>query len=1220
MTQYDNMSRTELIEEIRKKDAQLSFAFELVSASDHAIIGKSLDGTITGWNRGAEKIYGYSAGEIIGRNISILSTPDRHDEVLRILEKTRHGERIENFETLRVMKTGGQINVSMSIYPLVGIDGEITGASAISRDVTKRKRTEEELQFTQFATDRTIDQAFWMTEGGHFFYVNDSACRTLGYSRDELLQMSMSDIGPTFTPEVFARHWRDLRENGSATFESFHRTKDGRVYPVEIRANYVVFDGKEYNCAFATDITERKQMEEQLLLTKFCIDRASITICRTAPDGKILDVNQYMCESLGYTREELTSMSIFEIDPTLTRESWPEHRKKVWVTGTRTFESLHRRKNGSTFPVEVTVNYLTFNDKEIGISFAKDISARKKAEKVLRQSARREIIQNRIAKVFLTVPDEEMYGDVLNIILGELESKLGFFGFIADNGDLVIPSMTGGVWSKCHVPGKSISFPPDTWGESRWGKAIREKKTYFSDGEFSIPEGHLPIDNFLISPIVFGNKTIGLIAAANREGGYTAEDKDLLESIAGSISPILNARLQRDRLERERRRAEIELEQSNDLLRTIIETAPTAIIGLDLDGNVKFVWNPAAEKMLGWSAAEIMGRPLPSVPDGDQEQFRKYRELIRSGKTVDGVEVCRRRRDGTQINYSIHASPLHDARGRITGNIAVLVEITERKRMEEELRQAHDELERRVEERTEQLEKTTDALRASEERYALAVRGSNDGIWDLDLATGKAYHSPRWKAILGYEGDEISDNYNEWESRIHPDDLGRVLEAGKAYQEGRSPSFETEYRIRHKNGYWRWILSRGACLRDSLGKAYRMAGSITDITERKELEQQLLHSQKMESVGILAGGVAHEFNNLLTAISGYGQILQENISADDGLSQESITNVLKAAARAADLTRGLLAFSRKQVISPKPVHIDSLIDSAGKIIRRVIGEDIEFSTGFSGKDLLVKADPAQIEQVLMNMATNARDAMPKGGRLAVTTMRVIVKNGEEAWYDLPDPGKYVRISVADTGMGIDGKTLENIFEPFYTTKDVGKGTGLGLSIAHGIIKQHNGSIQVTSKPGKGTTFDIYLPIFEGHSEMEEPVRPPQPEKGVETLLVAEDEEIVRVFIQRILERSGYKVIVVDNGEEAVARFREHDDISLVLSDVVMPGKNGRDVLCEIRKMKPGIKMIFISGYTADVMSQKGMLEEGTEFIAKPFQKNDLLKKVRDVLDSGLNPV
>jgi two-component system cell cycle sensor histidine kinase/response regulator CckA len=268
----------------------------------------------------------------------------------------------------------------------------------------------------------------------------------------------------------------------------------------------------------------------------------------------------------------------------------------------------------------------------------------------------------------------------------------------------------------------------------------------------------------------------------------------------------------------------------------------------------------------------------------------------------------------------------------------------------------------------------------------------------------------------------------------------------------------------------------------------------------------------------------------------------------------------------------------------------------------------------------VKADPAQIEQVLMNMATNARDAMPKGGRLAVTTMRVIVKNGEEAWYDLPDPGKYVRISVADTGMGIDGKTLENIFEPFYTTKDVGKGTGLGLSIAHGIIKQHNGSIQVTSKPGKGTTFDIYLPIFEGHSEMEEPVRPPQPEKGVETLLVAEDEEIVRVFIQRILERSGYKVIVVDNGEEAVARFREHDDISLVLSDVVMPGKNGRDVLCEIRKMKPGIKMIFISGYTADVMSQKGMLEEGTEFIAKPFQKNDLLKKVRDVLDSGLNPV
>ncbi len=723
-------------------------------------------------------------------------------------------------------------------------------------------------------------------------------------------------------------------------------------------------------------------------------------------------------------------------------------------------------------------------------TIAREATGRRRVEKELRQSARRETILNRIANVFLTVSDEEMYGNVLGIVLSAMESKFGFFGFIADNGDLVIPSMTEGVWQECLVPGKSVVFPPDTWGDSLWGKAIREKKAYYSDGAFHIPEGHIFIDHFLITPVVYGNKTIGVIAVANRKGGYTAGDKDLMESITSYASPILNARLQRDRLERER------------------------------------------------------------------------------------------------------------------------------KRMEEELRLAHDKLEKRVMERTEQLEKIAEALRASEERYALAAQGSNDGIWDFNLATGEAYHSPRWKNILGYEGDEIAGNFKEWESRVHPDDYQKVMAAGKAYEEGRAPSFEIEYRLRHKDGDYRWVLTRGACLRDSEGRAYRMAGSLTDITERKKLEQQLLQSQKMESVGILAGGVAHEFNNLLTAISGYGQMLQESIPVDDDVSQESIGNVLKAAERAAELTRGLLAFSRKQVISPRPVHIGTLISNAGKLIQRIIGEDIEFSTLFSGEDLLVKAGTGQIEQVLMNLATNARDAMPHGGRLSVTTRQVFVKKGSEARYDLAAAGKYLMISVADTGTGIDGRSLESIFEPFYTTKEVGKGTGLGLSIAHGIIKQHNGSILVSSEPGKGTTFNIYLPLVQCHVARKETIISEPPVNGAETLLVAEDEEIVRMFMKKILERAGYRVITADNGEDAVVRFKEHDEISLVLSDVVMPGKNGREALDEIRKMKPGIKVIFISGYAVEMISEKGIIEEGTEYITKPFEKNDLLRKIREVLDRG----
>jgi PAS domain S-box-containing protein len=533
---------------------------------------------------------------------------------------------------------------------------------------------------------------------------------------------------------------------------------------------------------------------------------------------------------------------------------------------------------------------------------------------------------------------------------------------------------------------------------------------------------------------------------------------------------------------------------------------------------------------------------------------------------------------------------------------------------EEELRRSHDELEKRVAERTEQLEETVKALLASEERYALAVQGSNDGIWDLNLATGEAYHSPRWKSILGYEDNEIAGNFKEWESRLHPDDYQRVMETGKAYEEGRIPAFEVEYRLLHKDGGYRWVLGRGACLRDSQGKPYRMAGSLTDVTERKKLEQQLLQAQKMESIGLLAGGVAHDFNNILTAITGYGETIRESVAANDEVMRESIEQVLKGAERAAELTRSLLAFSRKQVINPKPVIIDGIIGGTSKLIQRIIGEDIEFSTCFYHKKLTVMADAGQIEQVLMNLASNARDAMPNGGRLSISTKEVPVKDGYEALYDLPAPGGYVLISVADTGTGIDKESMERLFEPFYTTKEIGKGTGLGLSIVYGIVKQHGGSVLVSSEPGEGTTFNIYLPIIQGSAVKDESKVSVPLAGGSETLLIAEDEEIVKVLLQKTLERVGYKVITAGDGEEAVALFKEHNDISLVLSDVVMPKKNGKEILEEIRRIKPEIKVVFISGYTADIVHGKGILEKDVDFMTKPFLKADLLRKVRDMLE------
>jgi two-component system, cell cycle sensor histidine kinase and response regulator CckA len=619
--------------------------------------------------------------------------------------------------------------------------------------------------------------------------------------------------------------------------------------------------------------------------------------------------------------------------------------------------------------------------------------------------------------------------------------------------------------------------------------------------------------------------------------------------------------------------------------------------------------NEYACESLGYTMEELCTLSVFDIdPEITPERMLEVKKIVGSVTHYS----THRRRDGATFPVEITCNHL-DFHGKRC-DISFVKDITERKKAEGELLLAHDELERRVAERTEQFQKTAEELRASEERYALAIQGANDGIWDLNLITGEAYHSPRWKSILGYEDDEISGNISEWWSRIHPADYQRVMESCKAYEEGRLTEFRVEHRLRHKDGSYRWVLSRGACLRDSDGKPYRASGSLTDITERKKLEHQLLQSQKMESIGILAGGVAHDFNNLLTAISGYGQILLETIPKDDDLSLDNIRNVLKAADRAAELTRGLLAFSRKQTISPKPVHIDTLISSTGKIIQRIIGEDIEFGTNLPDNNLLIEADPGQIEQVLMNLASNARDAMPDGGYLCITARRAVVEDGSEKLFDLLSPGKYALISVSDTGIGIEKESLGKIFEPFYTTKGVVEGTGLGLSIVHGVIKQHNGSILVSSEPGKGTQVDIYLPLIEGHAE-EEYSKPAAPHAaGKETVLVVEDEEIVRAFMQKILGREGYRVILANNGEDGVERFREHDDISLVLSDVIMPRKNGRQMLDEIRRMKPGIKAVFMSGYTADYMRDKGILDDLTEFITKPVNNDDLLRKVRELLD------
>jgi PAS domain S-box-containing protein len=388
----------------------------------------------------------------------------------------------------------------------------------------------------------------------------------------------------------------------------------------------------------------------------------------------------------------------------------------------------------------------------------------------------------------------------------------------------------------------------------------------------------------------------------------------------------------------------------------------------------------------------------------------------------------------------------------------------------------------------------------------------------------------------------------------------------------------------------------------------------TDITERRSLEEQLLHAQKMEAIGVLAGGVAHDFNNILAAIIGYASLLQIKITKDEPL-RHPVDQIINSAERAAKLTKSLLAYSRKQIFDPKPIKINDLLRDVEKLLPRLVREDIEIRTVLSDNQMTVNADAASIEQVLMNLATNARDSMPDGGQLIIETRCVELGSESIAAHGYGIQGTYALIAVSDTGMGMTPETKAKIFDPFFTTKEVGKGTGLGLSMVYGIIKNHHGFVNVYSEIGKGTTFKIYLPLVQMTVQDERRVESQPPAGGTETVLVAEDDPAVRTMTGFVLREAGYTVIEARDGEDAVQMFAAHrQSIQLVMLDVIMPKKNGKIVLDEIKGVRPDIKVLFTSGYTAEVMKGMKELGAGVHFLPKPASSAELLRKVRAALD------
>ncbi|NTV85003.1 MAG: PAS domain-containing protein, partial [Bacteroidales bacterium] len=483
-----------------------------------------------------------------------------------------------------------------------------------------------------------------------------------------------------------------------------------------------------------------------------------------------------------------------------------------------------------------------------------------------------------------------------------------------------------------------------------------------------------------------------------------------------------------------------------------------------------------------------------------------------------------------------------------------------------------------------------EALWESERRYKMATLAAKVGVWDLNINTGEMYIDPILKAILGYDDHELENRLTEWQKLIHPDVLAKFKAAIDLYLQGKSMPLETTYRMMCREGKIKWFITRGIVLNDPAGKPYRMVGTHMDITPQMEAENarekmhaQLLQAQKMEAVGTLAGGMAHDFNNLLTSIKGYADLTLQHLKEGDAIFR-NLTQIQKAVQRAGTLTNQLLLFSRKHIMEPTSLNVNETIKNMLMLLERVIGEDIQIRTELAPQIWKIRADEGNLEQVIMNLALNSRDAMPNGGKIIIRTENLTLDEDQLRTIPKARAGQFVRLTFSDTGTGMSEEVYQHLFEPFFTTKEMGKGTGLGLSVIYGIITQHQGWINVSSQPEKGATFEIYIPasFLKSATRGKDHFSKITMEGKGEVILLVEDEEGIREFVSNLLKEKGYRVLSAASVQEALKLFQENQKkISLLLTDVVLPDRNGLDLANELKKIIPQLPVILSSGYTGD---------------------------------------
>jgi PAS domain S-box-containing protein len=788
---------------------------------------------------------------------------------------------------------------------------------------------------------------------------------------------------------------------------------------------------------------------------------------------------------------------------------------------------------------------------------------------------------------------EELLTKALDDINILIDSPIGFIHFVEDDQTtLSLQRWSSRTLSEfCRVEGKELHYSIEQAGV--WADCARQKKPIIHNDYASLknkkgtPEGHAVIIREIVVPTIRKDKVVAIVGLGNKPTDYTEKDAESLNFLADMIWELV-----------ERKRVEEALGQSEHRLRILIDAIPDLFWLKDQNG-IYLLCNKAFERFFGAKETDIIGKTDHDFVDKDLADFfrehdRKAMAAGRPSMNEESLAFADGSRNGV---FETLKTPIYDVNGALIGVLGISRDISDRKRAEK-------------------------SLREKEQRYVSAQRMGRVGNWEYDVISETFWGSDEAKRIYGFDEqsstftvDDIENCIPERE-RVHQA-LVDLIERDKPY--------DLEFKILPIDGSSPKIIrSIAQLIRDASGTPAKIMGVIHDITEQKaadnerlRLEHQLHQAQKMESVGRLAGGVAHDYNNMLSVIIGFTELAFEKTAPDD-LIRQDLNEVLDAAQRSTTITRQLLAFARRQAIAPKVLDLNETIEAMLKMLRRLIGEDIDLSWQPGSGRMPVFLDPSQIDQLLVNLCINARDAIGGVGKLTIETGRARFDTEYCDAHAGLIPGDFVMLAVSDDGCGMDKDTIDNIFEPFFTTKGVGEGTGLGLSTVFGIVKQNNGFINVYSEPGKGTTFKIYLPP---HAEegaivkMSEAVNIPTG-RG-ETVLIVEDEASILKLSQQIIENLGYHAMAASTPGEALALADEHvGDIHLLVTDVVMPEMNGRELAEKLQSHYPTLKVLFVSGYTANVIAHRGVLDKGVNFIQKPFSKNDLAVKMREALEKS----